>query len=160
MDVQGHCDDRFAEVAEEFERNFAERGELGASVAVTVGGETVVDLWGGWADAERTRAWDKDTLCVVMSSHQGRRRAVPPTSWPPPASSTSTRRWPRYWPEFAANGKEGVLVRHLLSHQAGLPALRDAGAAGRVLRLGRRGRPAGRRGAVLGAGHAPRLPRA
>src|SRR4029450_8498694 len=49
MDVQGHCDERFAGVAREFERNFAERGELGASVAVTVGGETVVDLWGGRA---------------------------------------------------------------------------------------------------------------
>jgi len=66
MDVQGHCDDRFNGVADEFERNFAERGELGASVAVTVGGETVVDLWGGHADPEHDRTWDKDTVCVAM----------------------------------------------------------------------------------------------
>ena len=71
MDVQGRCDDRFAGVAHEFERNFAERGELGASVAVTVGGETVVDLWGGVADPDGPRAWEEDTLCVVMSSIKG-----------------------------------------------------------------------------------------
>jgi CubicO group peptidase (beta-lactamase class C family) len=68
MDVQGHCDERFAGVAEEFERNLAERGELGASVAVTVGGESVVDLWGGHADPGRTRPWEKDSLCVAMSA--------------------------------------------------------------------------------------------
>ncbi len=69
--VSGHCDDRFAEVGEEFVRNLTERGDVGASVAVTVGGESVVDLWGGWMDADRTRAWEKATLCVAMSSTKG-----------------------------------------------------------------------------------------
>jgi hypothetical protein len=50
MAVQGTCDPRYAEVAEEFERNFAERGEIGASVCVIVEGETVVDMWGGTAN--------------------------------------------------------------------------------------------------------------
>ena len=71
MDVQGHCEPRFAEVAEAFERNFVERGEVGASVAITVRGETVVDLWGGHKDFDRTRPWDKDTLCVLMSCTKG-----------------------------------------------------------------------------------------
>ena len=67
MEIQGHCDDRFGEVADAFERGFREGGEIGASFCATVGGETVVDLWGGHADPERTRAWDKDTTTVVMS---------------------------------------------------------------------------------------------
>jgi len=124
VDVQGHCDSRFAEVADEFERNFAERGEVGASVAVTVAGETVVDLWGGCVDAERTRPWDKDTLCVVMSCTKGA------ASLCAHLLATSgdldfDERVATYWPEFAAAGKQDLLVRHLLTHQAGLPALRD-----------------------------------
>jgi CubicO group peptidase (beta-lactamase class C family) len=124
MDVQGHCDEQFAGVAEEFERNLAERGELGASVAVTVGGETVVDLWGGHADPDRTRGWDKDTLCVAMSSTKGA-TALAAHLLASAGELDVDEPVATYWPEFAAAGKEGVLVRHLLSHQAGLPALRD-----------------------------------
>ena len=121
--VQGHCDEAFAEVGEEFRRNFAERGELGASVAVTVGGETVVDLWGGFSDAERSRPWEEDTVCLVMSCTKG---AVALCAHMLAAQGELDFDSPvsRYWPEFAANGKEGVLVRHVLSHQAGLPAIR------------------------------------
>ncbi|MGH9246950.1 MAG: serine hydrolase [Acidimicrobiales bacterium] len=90
--VSGHCDDRFAEVGEEFVRNLTERGDVGASVAVTVGGESVVDLWGGWMDADRTRAWEKATLCVAMSSTKGATSLCAP-SWRRPASSISTVRW-------------------------------------------------------------------
>lgn len=124
MDVQGHCDDRFAAVAEEFERNFAERGELGAAVVVTVGGETVVDLWGGHTDPDRTRGWEKDTLCVVMSSTKGA-TALAVHLLASAGELDVDEPVATYWPEFAAAGKEGVLVRHLLTHQAGLPALRD-----------------------------------
>ncbi|HZA86114.1 MAG TPA: serine hydrolase domain-containing protein, partial [Acidimicrobiales bacterium] len=124
MDVQGHCDDRFTGVADEFERNFAERGELGASVAVTVGGETVVDLWGGHADPEHSRTWDKDTLCVAMSSTKGV-TALAVHLLASDGGLDVDEPVATYWPEFAAAGKERVLVRHLLTHQAGLPALRD-----------------------------------
>ena len=122
--VNGHCDDRFSAVADELERNFAERGELGASVCVTVDGETVVDLWGGHADAERSRPWEKDTITCVMSSTKGVASlavhllaARGELDLDEPVAT--------YWPEFAANGKDGVLVRHLLNHQAGVPALRE-----------------------------------
>jgi CubicO group peptidase (beta-lactamase class C family) len=124
MDVQGHCDERFADVGREFERNFDERGELGASVAVTVGGETVVDLWGGHADPDRSRTWDKDTLCVVMSSTKGA-TSLAAHLLASAGELDVDEPVATYWPEFAAAGKDGVLVRHLLSHQAGLPALRD-----------------------------------
>ncbi|MFF0013848.1 serine hydrolase domain-containing protein [Streptomyces sp. NPDC005374] len=122
--VHGHCDERFAAVRSVFEENFRDRGELGAAVSVTVDGETVVDLWGGWADAARTRPWERDTLVNVWSTTKG------PTAlcahiladrglldFDAPVAF--------YWPEFAAAGKEKVLVRHLLSHRAGLAGLRE-----------------------------------
>ncbi|MFD8234713.1 serine hydrolase domain-containing protein [Streptomyces sp. NPDC059696] len=122
--VRGHCDARFTAVREAFEENFRERGELGAAVAVTVGGRTVVDLWGGWADAARSRPWERDTLVNVWSTSKGpvalcahllADRGLLDLDAPVA----------RYWPEFAAAGKEKVLVRHLLSHRAGLAGLRE-----------------------------------
>ncbi|MFD5255444.1 serine hydrolase domain-containing protein [Streptomyces bobili] len=122
--VHGHCDERFAAVRATFEENFRERGELGAAVTVMVDGVTVADLWGGWADAERTRAWERDTLVNVWSTSKG------PTALC--AHLLADRGLldldapvADYWPEFAAAGKEGVLVRHLLSHRAGLAGLRE-----------------------------------
>ncbi|QHC33225.1 serine hydrolase domain-containing protein [Streptomyces sp. HF10] len=121
--VHGFCAPRFAAVREAFEENFRARRELGAAVAVTLGGETVVDLWGGWADTARTRAWERDTLVNVWSTTKGpvalcahllADRGLLDLDAPVA----------RYWPEFAAAGKEKVLVRHLLSHRAGLCGLR------------------------------------
>src|SRR4051794_19432126 len=71
MSVQGFCEPRFRAVQEEFERNFQERGEIGASVCVTVEGNTVVDLWGGLADRHTRAPWEKDTLCLVWSCTKG-----------------------------------------------------------------------------------------
>ncbi|MEU1269791.1 serine hydrolase domain-containing protein [Streptomyces sp. NPDC005799] len=122
--VVGYCDERFAAVRTAFEENFRERGELGAAVAVSVGGEVMVDLWGGWADADRTRPWERDTLVNVWSTTKG------PTALC--AHILADRGLldldapvAKYWPEFAAAGKEEVLVRHLLSHRAGLSGLRE-----------------------------------
>ncbi|MEU1314981.1 serine hydrolase domain-containing protein [Streptomyces tibetensis] len=122
--VHGHCDAAFTAVRRAFEENFRGRGELGAAVAVTVGGRTVVDLWGGWADAARSRPWERDTVVNVWSTSKG------------PVALCAHILADRglldfdapvavYWPEFAAAGKEKVLVRHLLSHRAGLAGLRE-----------------------------------
>ena len=121
MPTQGFCAPRFAEVAEEFERNFVERGEVGAAVAVTVDGETVVDLTGG--------PWDEDTLVHVWSCTKG---ATSLCAHILAARGELNLNAPvvDYWPEFAKHGKDRVLVRHLLSHQAGLPALRQPLAQG------------------------------
>lgn len=59
--IHGRCDDRFSAARTAFEANFRERDELGAAVTVLIGGEPVADLWGGWADAARTRPWERDT---------------------------------------------------------------------------------------------------
>ncbi|MEV7242211.1 serine hydrolase domain-containing protein [Streptomyces sp. NPDC093248] len=122
--VQGHCDPRFTAVREAFEENFRERGELGAAVAVTVAGETVVDLWGGWADAARTRPWERDTLVNVWSTTKGP-VALCAHLLVDRGLLELDRPVAAYWPEFAAAGKEDVRVRDLLSHRAGLSGLRE-----------------------------------
>jgi len=122
--VQGDCDPRFTAVREAFEENFRERGELGAAVAVTVGGETVVDLWGGWADAARTRPWERDTLVNVWSTTKGP-VALCAHLLADRGLLDFDRPVAAYWPEFAAAGKEDVRVRDLLSHRAGLSGLRE-----------------------------------
>jgi CubicO group peptidase (beta-lactamase class C family) len=124
MAVSGSCDDRFSGVRKVFEENLIGE-DVGASVAVTVDGEFVVDLWGGHRDAAATVPWERDTivnvwsstktqtaLCALFLADRGELDVGAPVA--------------RYWPEFAAAGKEAVQVRHLLSHAAGLPGLDDA----------------------------------
>jgi len=65
MSVDGHCDSAFLSVRDDFERNFRERGEVGASVCVIIDGKAVVDLWGGVADRHSGRPWEKDTIGLV-----------------------------------------------------------------------------------------------
>lgn len=124
MAVQGTCDSKFQEVRQEFERNFQERGEVGASVCVSVQGQTVVDLWGGRANAETNTPWKEDTMSVVFSSTKGATALC--------AHMLASRGQldldapvAKYWPEFAQSGKKNIPVKMLLSHQAGLPAVRE-----------------------------------
>ena len=121
--ICGSCDERFAGVRDALAQNFRERSELGAAVAVTIEGKPVVDIWAGWADEARTRPWERDTLvdvfsigkamaalCVLILVERGRVALDAPVA--------------AYWPEFSAAGKAEVTVRTLLSHRAGLPAVR------------------------------------
>ncbi len=121
----GSCDRRFAPVRDAFASNFTDRGELGAAVCLSVGGHTVVDLWSGWADGARSRLWQEDTLVNVFSIGKAVStvcvarlvdRGV--VDWDDPVA--------RYWPEFGASGdgKDAITLRQMLSHQAGLPAVR------------------------------------
>jgi len=118
-EVKGHCDDRFGNVRETLAASL-DADDVGASAAVFVDGEPVVDLWGGWADAARTRPWERDTitnvwsttktmtaLCALILADRGDLDLDAPVA--------------AYWPEFAAAGKEEVRVRHVLGHTAGLP---------------------------------------
>ncbi|MEU7115842.1 serine hydrolase domain-containing protein [Streptomyces sp. NPDC046182] len=122
--IEGHCDPRFAAVRDAFEANFRTREELGAGVTVQVHGETVVDLWGGWADAARTRPWERDTVVNVWSTTKGVTALCAHVladrgllDLDAPVAS--------YWPEFGVAGKDTLPVRHLLSHRAGLSGLRE-----------------------------------
>ncbi|MBM4382895.1 MAG: beta-lactamase family protein [Deltaproteobacteria bacterium] len=120
--IAGTCDDRFAEVAREFARNFQERGEVGASVSLELHGETVVDLWGGVADPSTGRAWERDTVSIVFSCTKGATALC--------AHVLASRGLldldapvKEYWPEFAVRGKERATVRMMLDHSAGVPVI-------------------------------------
>ncbi|MFF3884975.1 serine hydrolase domain-containing protein [Streptomyces sp. NPDC001914] len=118
-DIQGSYDDLFIAVPNALS-TMLDEGDAGASVAVFVDGEPVVDVWGGFADAGRTVPWQRDTitnvwsvtktmtsLCALVLVDRGELDLDAPVG--------------RYWPEFAGAGKEKVLVRHVLAHTAGLP---------------------------------------
>jgi CubicO group peptidase (beta-lactamase class C family) len=123
VNAQGSCDPRFKRLKEVFEDNFARGLEVGAAVAATIDGKPVIDLWAGHADKAGTRPWQRDTLVNVYSTtkgitailahrlvDQGRLDIEAPVA--------------RYWPEFAAAGKDRIPVNYLLSHRAGLAAVR------------------------------------
>jgi CubicO group peptidase (beta-lactamase class C family) len=118
-EIQGVCDKRFDAVRKAL-AECLDSDDVGASAAVYLDGEPVADLWGGYADSGRTVPWQRDTitcvwsvtktmtaLCALILADRGDLDLAAPVA--------------RYWPEFAAAGKQGVLVRHLLSHTAGLP---------------------------------------
>ena len=129
MTVEGICDAAFAEVREEFERNFAERGEIGASVSVMVDGVRVVDLWGGTADPATGAPWAEDTICTVWSCTKGATALcahllIDREQLDVDAPVTT------YWPEYGQAGKEATTVRMLLSHQGGVAHVRPILAPG------------------------------
>jgi len=124
MSDTGLCEPRFEAVRDAFARNFAEHGEVGAAVCVTLDGETVVDLWGGVADPTTGRAWERDTIGVVWSCTKG---ATALCAHVLVARGDLDLDAPvaHYWPEFAQNGKAAITVRMLLAHQAGLAAFSE-----------------------------------
>jgi CubicO group peptidase (beta-lactamase class C family) len=117
-EVSGTCDARFAPVRDALAEQL-DKEELGAGIVLDIDGETVVDIWGGWCDSERRRPWEQDTITNVWSTtktvtnlaalmlvDRGLVDAYAPVA--------------DYWPEFAANGKEAIEVRHILSHTSGV----------------------------------------
>lgn len=123
MEVHGSCDPRFQQVRQEFERNFRERGELGASVCVTVRGQTVVDLWGGFARPDTQTPWTEKTISIVFSSTKGA-TALCAHILASRGKLDLDAPVTTYWPEFGQAGKADIPVKMLLNHQAGLPAVR------------------------------------
>ncbi len=121
--IEGTCDPRFKGVLEAFAENFEQRDELGASVAVTVEGKTVVDLWGG-RKAEGGDPWEKDSVSIVFSATKGASALC--------AHMAADRGLldfdapvTKYWPEFGQGGKEGAMVSMMLDHSVGVPAVRE-----------------------------------
>ncbi len=119
LNIQGACDPAFAAVREALERNFTDHGEIGSAVCIYHQGKKVVDLWGGHQDAARSIPWREDTMCLMYSIaksmcalcvHILADRGL--VDLEAPVAD--------YWPEFAQNGKENVLVRHIISHYCGI----------------------------------------
>jgi CubicO group peptidase (beta-lactamase class C family) len=117
--IYGECAARFQRVREEFERNFSERGELGASVCVIVNGEPVVDLWGGVADPNTGRPWDRDTVNVVMSCSKGL-TATCLNMLVDRGQIDLDAPVAQYWPQFGQNGKSEISVKQVATHQSGV----------------------------------------
>lgn len=122
--VHGHCDPRFQGVLDAFVENFTRHGELGASVAVEVEGEPVVDLWGGWADDARQRPWGEDTITVVFSNTKPA-TALCAHLLVQAGELDLERPLRHYWPAFGDSARRETTARMLLDHRAGLPALRE-----------------------------------
>jgi CubicO group peptidase (beta-lactamase class C family) len=122
--ISGWCREEFGAVREAFAANFAEQGEVGGAVCVIVDGEVVVDLVGGWADRLRRRPWEATTMVNFYSVGKAvvgllllQLVEAGLIGLDDPIASV--------WPEFAHGGKEAATVRHALSHQAGVPAIRQ-----------------------------------
>ncbi|MEV0436534.1 serine hydrolase domain-containing protein [Nocardia sp. NPDC050413] len=120
--VHGDVAAGFGPVADAFRRNFTSHGEIGAAVAVYAGGEPLVDLWAGHRDRARAVPWERDTIVPVFSSSKGMSAFTIATAvsrglldYDAPVA--------KYWPEFAAHGKDRITVRQLIDHQAGLSGL-------------------------------------
>jgi CubicO group peptidase (beta-lactamase class C family) len=120
--IGGSVSPGFEDVRREFERNFAERGELGAACAAYLGGSKVVELWGGVRDARTGEPWREDTIVLVYSTSKGLAAMT--------LALAHSRGWldfdervASYWPEFGQAGKGEITVRQLLRHEAGLPVV-------------------------------------
>jgi CubicO group peptidase (beta-lactamase class C family) len=122
--IEGHCDARFVSVRDAFAANFEAGREVGASFAVTVDGELVVDVWGGYADAARTRPWKCDTIINVFSTTKAM-AALCAHILVDRGQLDLNAPVAQYWPEFAKAGKERITTRHVLSHAAGLAGIRQ-----------------------------------
>jgi CubicO group peptidase (beta-lactamase class C family) len=118
-EIHGSAAAGFEPVREAFAANFTDRGELGAAVAVRLNGRTVVDLRGGWADPERSRAWAAGTLTNVWSTTKGM-TAICALRLAETGDLDVDDPVVRYWPEFGQAGKETIPVRWLLSHRSGV----------------------------------------
>jgi CubicO group peptidase (beta-lactamase class C family) len=121
--TEGLCKPGFERVAEAFKKNFDANGEVGASVCLTVGGETVVDLWGGTADPKTGAPWNKDTVSIVFSCTKGA-TAICAHVLASRGKLDLDAPVAELWPEFAQNGKEHATTRMMLDHSVGVPALR------------------------------------
>ena len=120
--IEGYVGPGFEPVRDAFADNFEHRHELGGACCVYRGGEKVVDLWGGIRNTQTGEPWERDTMVVIHSATKGLAAMT--------LAVAHSRGWldyeekvARYWPEFAAQGKETVTVRQLLAHQAGLFAI-------------------------------------
>lgn len=120
FEMAGVCARRFKPIEDIFRRNFADGREVGASLTVIYEGEAVLDLWGGYTHSNHTQAWERDTivnifsttkmvtaLCVLLLAHRGQVDLDAPLC--------------KYWPKYTSCGKDKILVRHVLSHTAGVP---------------------------------------
>jgi len=117
--VHGSSQDRFAHVRDIMAASLASGADVGASFCATIDGETVIDIWGGWADEAKTRPWEADTIVNVYSTTKTM-TALTALLIADRGDLDFDAPVAKYWPEFAQNGKAEVTVAQLMSHSSGL----------------------------------------
>lgn len=121
--IQGYCEPEFYKVRDAFHRHFQRGDEIGGSVSVYVSGEKVVDLWAGVVDRNGT-PWQEDTISNVFSATKGI-SAVCILRLVDQGLLDLDTPIAEYWPEFGVNGKERITLRDVMSHRAGVVAVRE-----------------------------------
>lgn len=124
ISVKGLCDPKFAEIQTQFERNFSDRGESGASVCLSVNGETMVDLWGGVANRETGALWERDTVSIVFSCTKAA-TALCAHILIDRGQLDLNALVTDYWPDYGKHGKHNTTVAMMLNHESGVPAFRE-----------------------------------
>ncbi|KAL7823132.1 beta-lactamase/transpeptidase-like protein [Trichoderma gracile] len=119
--IHGHCDPQFEALKVLFQKNLDSKAEVGASITVNLGGKNVVDMYGGFTDEACTQPWQADTIVGVWSSTKGV-TSLALLMLIDRGLVDAYEKVAKYWPEFAANGKQDIEIRHLLSHTSGLSA--------------------------------------
>ena len=122
--ISGYCDPRFEQVADVLRHSLESKFEVGASFAVEIEGEMVMDLWGGHKDAERTMPWQQDTIVNVFSVTKGV-TAICAAKLIEQGHLDLHQKVSHYWPEYGCNGKENTTVLDFLCHRAGMFGFRD-----------------------------------
>ncbi|QSZ33438.1 hypothetical protein DSL72_005006 [Monilinia vaccinii-corymbosi] len=117
--IHGYADPRFTEVLDSFQKYLDTGEELGASIAVNIDGENVVDIWGGFSTEDKTKAWERDTIVNVFSTTKTV-CALAALMLVDRGLLDINEKVHKYWPEFAQNGKSEIEVGHILSHTSGL----------------------------------------
>jgi CubicO group peptidase (beta-lactamase class C family) len=124
VEIAGFAQDRFAAVKDAFAANFEEGRELGARFTLVLAGETVVDLWAGFADRQRTKAFDAATLTPVFSTTKAI-AALLIARLVDQDKLGYDQKVAEIWPDFAQNGKADITVEQVMSHQDGLSGFPD-----------------------------------
>ena len=122
--VQGTTTEKFAGLVDHLENTLATGRDVGASICVYQHEVLVADLWGGWRDEAHTTPWDRDTLVNVWSTTKTMTFLVALMLFQRGELDFDTP-VAKYWPEFAANGKEAIEVRHVMNHTAGLSGFQE-----------------------------------
>jgi CubicO group peptidase (beta-lactamase class C family) len=122
--VNGYCDERFVEAKKIFEESIASGFELGCAITLEIKGKVVLDLWGGYANLDKTEEWKEDTIVNVFSTTKGM-AAICLLQLVEKGLVDLDAPVSRYWPEFAASGKESIPVRSLMCHKSGLCGIRE-----------------------------------
>ena len=120
MEIHGQYDKKFELVVDSFEKQFELGLDIGSSLAVTCEGEMVIDVWAGSRDKAESLPWEEDTIVNVFSSTKNA-TSLAAYVLADRGQLDFSAPVAKYWPEFAQQGKENILISHIMSHSSGLP---------------------------------------